>query len=829
MNYYYEENTWGERFIPDLNRTVFQNASAASYFENELDFDLLEPNKLTIIVGSDSGLLYKYLCSQPIPASSRIIIIEPADVFEIVNEECQQWLSTQAPQTAEPVVSLHLVENLDSEVLNDSDTAFFFAGKIQQTQAKCATQDYQNIYYPLYREVREILATRAHVLQNRYSIKLYVEQQMNNCIDNHTPMRAQPDFGKDRVAVIMGGGPSLDDQLDWIVHNRSKIFLIAVSRICGKLHKLHLIPDMVVAVDSHPVTYAAAKMGTHWEHVPLASSYHVAHELLKQWRGPHYFLGYRYPWEAMNREPTDTVESVGPTVGHSAIVLAERLGFSTILLAGIDLCLNASGGSHAQGTPEAELLKLPGTYEARVTTYAGNQAGIPLGFYRGIDSLNTIGQEINQHSDKLFNLNIDAAKIPSIKYLNAKNVTLPESKPRFDTSEYAELTTDQLSALAKKLMGHKREFEKIKDIASKAKACIDQIYGKNGKPPNPEYHQRLDALEARLNKVSSYAIDTVRYFMAPEFAQLRKPSGFDAMEEDDMELWVRQYYKITHRGARYFQQALESSLETIELRKAEQSSTPDIDYLIKKWTDVKTPGRVSIFRENLLEYATDDQIILLQQSDSAYFQSLLTKDEVHEKLVVHNYGTIRKTMQSLRYLRDKKCVSDLQSYYEKLKDMEWPYGTIASFIKGNLAEINAENELSIEQYQKVIDNCGEQLNAGDETLESIGTLIEESLTNLTRIYLDQQDGDSAASTLGTLCEITPQYIPSYANLLNLLGNYESAVELLEIYLANFKHDYRAARQLVQLHKNMGNNEAHQKAVQLAEGIRNKNTLTTKAA
>ena len=49
MNFHYEENTWGERFIPALNRNAFLTTNAASYFENELDFDPLETNKLTII------------------------------------------------------------------------------------------------------------------------------------------------------------------------------------------------------------------------------------------------------------------------------------------------------------------------------------------------------------------------------------------------------------------------------------------------------------------------------------------------------------------------------------------------------------------------------------------------------------------------------------------------------------------------------------------------------------------------------------------------------------------------------------------------------------
>ncbi len=199
-----------------------------------------------------------------------------------------------------------------------------------------------------------------------------------------------------------------------------------------------------------------------------------------------------------------------------------------------------------------------------------------------------------------------------------------------------------------------------------------------------------------------------------------------------MERWARDYYRITHRGGKYFQQSLTRALEIIELRKAEQAETPDIEYLLDKWTSQETPGRVAMFHEHLLPSATDEQKVRLEAAKTAYVQSLFAKDERREKDIIAHHGTIRKTMQSLRYLRNKQCVSDLQSYSAKLIDLEWPYGTIARFIQGVIAEIDSNADQSIARYQQVIDECGEQLNNGSETFESIGKLIEESLTNLTQ-------------------------------------------------------------------------------------------------
>ncbi len=181
-------------------------------------------------------------------------------------------------------------------------------------------------------------------------------------------------------------------------------------------------------------------MGTQWEHVPLVSSYHVSDLLLKQWRGPHYFMGYRYPWETMKQEPTDTVESAGPTVGHGAIVLASRLGFSTILLTGIDLCMNATGALPCAGHTRSRTAET--AWQLRCAGYyLRRQSG--WHFHRFLSKHRFTEQYWpsiqSELADTVFNLNIHAAEIPSIKYIDADQVTLPECKPDFDTSDYAPL------------------------------------------------------------------------------------------------------------------------------------------------------------------------------------------------------------------------------------------------------------------------------------------------------------------------------------------------------------------------------------------------------
>lgn len=822
VNYCFEENRWGERFIPELNRDRHERRSASAEYADSLDFNPEAENQLTLIIGSDSGLLFRHLRSLTVPESSRIVLIEPADILAAIHEEYPDHASRER-------VMLLGADQWQAALFDSSDTPWFMAGKVELIQSGCAISDYQNCYYPLFREVREAISNRRHALFTSYRHRIFIDEQMANCIDSRLPLLRDPDFGHGHVALVMGGGPSLDDHLDWIIENRSKLFIIAVSRLCSKLDDLQLRPDMVIAMDPSPLTHAAAKRGTQWNDVPLVHSYHVAHMLPKQWLGPRYFVGARFPWESLRPVNTEIIENAGPTVGHAATVVAAQLGFSTILLSGVDLCMNLQGDSHTRGTPEAELLKLPGNYDAQVETYAGNQAGTSIDFFRSIESLSAIGQNVNRDGTRLFNLNPHAAAIRSIPHISCQQVELETERPSFDNAAHSEPDLAELETLRRELSRCKKDFDKIRTLCSKALRCVDLIYGKAGKPPNPGYHQRLDALEARLEKASPALLGAIRYLMATEFAALRKPSGFTGMDQQAMEDWAREYYEITDSGARHYQRALVDAMELLTLRQDELSPTPDIAHLLQAWQQQETPGRIMKFHDTLLATANDAERERIEQARSAYLQSLQTREAAHEERVVSNYGTIRKTMQSLRYLRNKGCVSDLQRYSEKLQDLEWPHATIAHFILASIADMSGDHETALPLFQQVIDECAERLNSGEESLESVGSLIEETLTCLTRIYLDQQQGEAAASTLGMLSEITPQYVPSYANLLDMLGNHESAVELLEMYLKHYPGNWRAARQLAQMHDKAGNVEACRKAEQLAESIRDTALQTKKVA
>lgn len=819
LSYFFQQNQWGERYIPEVNRDNFDAVASVDYYRMDLDVDLTAKDTVHVIIGSDSGLLLKFILTQDIGAGSRVVLIEPDELFEAINSEYKEQLSTHFEQSEHnPTISLHAESSWQEEFFDGKDSVWFLAGHVSLFRSRCAINDYPRSYFNLYKDAQAALAERHHHSFVHLNTKTFTNAQMQLVVDNQQTIKLTDEFGKNKTAIVLGGGPSLDKHLDWIIKNRKFLFIVAASRLCEKLNIIALKPDVVVSIDPHPAMYNVSKHGVLWKDVPLIHSYHASAGLVQQWQGPCYYLGHRFPWDICNGRVHTNISSTGPTVSHAALLFASQLGFTQILLSGVDLCIDSQGSTHSQDSPEAALVRLPSYYDAQVKTYSGRLAGTPIYLYRSIESLDILGKNINRYRDVVFNLNNEAAVVDSINCIDTCDVVLSGERPAFDSAVIMGKKND-FSELKIELASAKRQFRAVLKVSKKAKSIVIKLYGSGEITSNTDYQSRLNVLEKRLEKQGGYSLNTIRHYYAPEYAQLRKPRGFANMSNDELKQWGVDYYDLVAVGAKQFINAINNAEKTIHIREAETLKQPDVEKLLSLWATESTPGRVLIFQENLKSSATESELILIDNAIDNYVESVRSVDEYFKKRVINRYQSISKTIESLLFLYHKKSSTDLSSFSKKLMPLAWPYNTIAHFIDGLIAQID-DNELDATiAFQQVVDACAEQLDSGNEDLNNVGRLIEETLSRLTRSFLTLKDHESACTALGTLCEFSPQYIPSYANLLNLLGNSNNALELLELYLGNYPKDWRAARQMSEIHAKRGEIVASSLAMELAEKIR----------
>lgn len=179
---------------------------------------------------------------------------------------------------------------------------------------------------------------------------------------------------KDRPAVVVAAGPSLNETMSHLAPVASKFAVIAVGTALKPLLKAGIRPDLVVTVDaSHKV---AAQFDIPCDDLCIASSSIIFPELLP--RFSKVFTGYVNAntvgkWISSRFEDKGCIMA-GGTVTASAIDLAVRMGCNPIITAGMDLAMAPDGRTHANNSmyhnqvSTLALVPVPGNYVPTVHT-----------------------------------------------------------------------------------------------------------------------------------------------------------------------------------------------------------------------------------------------------------------------------------------------------------------------------------------------------------------------------------------------------------------------------------------------------------------------------
>ena len=828
MAYYFEENPWSERYLPEINRDTFKNTKSGDVYDEFFDFDLTTKDTLHVFVGSDSGLLLKHLEEHLVAPGSCAIVIENDELTPYIEGEYPDLSENELLDTGQPRIRLSAESNwLQGDSL-DAYNSWFFKQSVVVHRAHCCFEDYNSLYTKLYRETRRTVTERGIRLQQSIGIQRFFEIQCQNAADNVTPFPGTSDFGNGSVAIVLAGGPSLAEHMDWILNHRDQLFIIAVSRLCAKLMELDLKPDLVVSIDPERNMYDVSKMGVLWKDVPLVNGYHLTPELLQQWQGPHYFIGERLPWDQFSDNSCATIRTTGPTVSHTAVIVASTLGFSTILMAGADLCFSALGGTHVDGTPESALRSLPSGYDAQVTTYSGRIAGTSLPLVRSIDSMRLLGEKINLVTPTLHNLSDEAAKIDSIPLMAKQDVMLPQYKPAFDASIPYTPTLSSLNLRSRELQTAKRAFRNITELCKKAIVCLDYIYECNGRIATPAHHKRLKNLESKLTRLDQYT-KTIKHFFSGEFLKLQTPAGFQSMKRSEMETWARAYYDLMKRGAIRLSGFVDGAQDKVAIRKKELADDVSVAHLLGTWKADNTPGRILKFSHLKDSVESDVEREAVCQAMKDYKQSLHETGKLTKHLLTDTKTIINDCINSVMFLHSQENSQELLTLSSAIHAESWPNNALVDFITALVHEIASEQQQAISLYQRVIDSCHDEITAQRVQSDVVERLMETSLIRKTQCYLAENDGQQALEPLEQLSASNLNYLCSYARLLGMLNQTELAIEHVQQYLNLRPNDWRAARQLSDLYRAIGANESADLALQLANSARSGNQSDRKEA
>jgi hypothetical protein len=165
--------------------------------------------------------------------------------------------------------------------------------------------------------------------------------------------RGTPSFSKDKIAVVVGSGPSLDPSIGVLRSIRDRVTLFSCGSASKPLIAAGLHPDFHVEIETHPSNIPIVAGGgdaAFFESTPLLCSTGTPKEMLELFR--RYFIFPR----SMSGSTTafgnqvEEVKHAFARVGNAGLAIAIHLGFRTIVMLGMDSGYSKDEADHAKNS-----------------------------------------------------------------------------------------------------------------------------------------------------------------------------------------------------------------------------------------------------------------------------------------------------------------------------------------------------------------------------------------------------------------------------------------------------------------------------------------------
>ncbi len=781
-------NIFGERFLYHVNRDSFSKVSASVIFDNEFKKKLFNEDSLYIIIGTDSGLLPKYIQQQGIPTGTRYLFVELEDILEqlhrynLLEALDENILCTDLKNWEEQAKQLKLKE-------------YSYLRNVSLHKSLCA----QQAAIPEYAELNWQLADTLENLHFQYTTTLgsqfFLIRQIQNLADNILPAKILANIYQDKTGIVLAGGPSLATILPWVKQNRSKLIIFAVSRISKILINNNIEPDFVISVDPQALNIDISKEMFFFKNTIFIHSYHVDPSLASQWPGTKLYLGNRFPWKTTHNP--DNFNSFGSTVSNTALATAHAFGCQRILLAGFDLCYTKEGITHTKGSNEATIGPNFNTSFLEVETYNDEKRSTNTAFYIDLRYLDIQAEAIAKENKEVINLAKGAAKAKNVKHIPPEKIVLDKqsfSPLAIAYKKLSRLSTDELKT---HYQGVQQELNKavhhiklIKKLAQKALKINQEMYNENGEIENYKNKRALDKIEKQINKQHRIYSILVKSFGILNFIRITSPHDeSDSWTAEKAKKIGRIYYESYTSGTKQLLNLIDETTLRIAARLEEIKEIPDFSLLIEQWKKDKSYHRASMWKHNHPEYHLPDDIAAHFETLENQFQKLLNPPETELQNIseTHSALSLLKTKAILLFNHHKKegleSLRDSLNQHHAQDSEKQPYQFL---LTAYIAELENDIAPALHFYNQIID------------LEH-SPLLEEALQRVALLSIDQNNHTNALLALKCLSDISPLYLPHYAEASRITGDFLEAIDSYNAYINFFPEDIVSKLHLANLY------------------------------
>lgn len=235
-------NKHGENYIEEVNKLSFDKLDSQSVFL-DLYKESFEENKVYVFLGSDSGLLIKYFQKNHVEGC-KFVFVERPEYIEFVKQQCEDV------EFGKDIFLMSTAE-FTFNVLNELFIEYVLRASFNLMKS-LAVQDKHPEYYELWKKyVEEIKVFSTGELGNLDS-RGFMDVQLETVCDLAKPISTIKDSLKGQQAILLGGGPSVDNVLEWVKENQENLIIFAAGRISKRLIAEGISPHFIIMVDPFP-------------------------------------------------------------------------------------------------------------------------------------------------------------------------------------------------------------------------------------------------------------------------------------------------------------------------------------------------------------------------------------------------------------------------------------------------------------------------------------------------------------------------------------------------------------------------------------------------
>lgn len=758
-------NSFGEQSLFTINRNVFQHSDASSVFRAYFGDAMFKENTFYVVAGSDSGLLYQHVKNLGVPKGSRYLFVELPQVLAL-------FRNIEAPGKDVSQDELVITGNENwLEIANEMGAKnYALLEQLVLLRSLAVVHGHYSEYPPFYRRLKKEFDTFHWDQQVTLGNRPFFISQIENLTENQVPALYLKNTFIGKTAVVLAGGPSLDELLPWVCLQRENLLVISVSRISRTLIQAGIQPDISVSIDPHAINLNVSREILEFqEGTVLVNEFHLSPNLLSSWGGLKVFTGPRYPW-ITPKQPENLAPTAGTTVTNTAFALAVEMGVGQIVLGGADFCFSQKGYTHASGTVEHAIGPRPHMSDQQVETNSGMMADTINAYVESAKPLNEMAQSAMNMGCRVINPAPGAMRLPNVEYIPVEDikiekmqypsrVILADSIPPTDKNTLIKLYKEVLGEVDRVL----KELTAIKVLSSKALDYNHKLFAKG--IPGAGFHNKdkVERIEQQLNEKYASTGRFIRAFGAHHFLPIR------LLDED-------RHVEDLEEGCRLYHQAfVDTSTELIDIlrlarirtmsRLEEENPHPNLQRLLEQWNNDQQPGRAILWakkHENHVNQLTSTQQGLLTKYQETFENSIDEIGHYYRASIERGIDLDSVVGVSQEYFLAKdigrllRLLTGLQEQHNQKQA-----SLFIPLVEGYLAELRNEPTVAIDNYQSIVK----------------GPAYVNALMRLFELHSQKHDYESSLATLKTLSGISPTFCPMYADMLQATGNVDSAAEI----------------------------------------------------